>query len=202
MCSGPKYGILIFCVSLISYLSAIMIDRSSEKGKKAALICTVLVCMGVLFFFKYFNFFSSTINAFINWIGIKQDPIIVNIVLPVGISFYTFQAMSYVIDVYKGVTKAEYHFGKYAAFVSFFPQLVAGPIERSNNLLPQIKNNHTFDYEKAMKGVKLMLWGYYKKIGDSRCFIRICSESIRESTWICRICSDNSIFVFYSTNLL
>ena len=166
MCSGPEYGLLIFGVTLVSYLAAIMIEGSSEKSrKKAALICAVLVCMGLLFFFKYFNFFSSTVNSLLGGaVGIRQDPIVLNIVLPVGISFYTFQTMSYVIDVYKGVTKAEYHFGKYAAFVSFFPQLVAGPIERSNNLLPQIGQKHTFDYDKAMQGVKLMLWGYYKKL--------------------------------------
>lgn len=165
MCSGPQYGLLIFCVTLVSYLSAIVIEKySDKKKKKVALIGTVIVCMGVLFFFKYFNFFSGTANALMNRMGIKQDPITFNIVLPVGISFYTFQTMSYVIDVYKGTTKAEYHFGKYAAFVSFFPQLVAGPIERSNNLLPQIRQNHIFNHDKAMQGVKLMLWGYYKKL--------------------------------------
>ena len=99
-----------------------------------------------------------------SWMGIQNDPIILNIVLPVGISFYTFQTMSYVIDVYKGVIKAEHNFGRYAAFVSFFPQLVAGPIERSTSLLPQIRSRHEFVYEKAMIGVKLMLWGYYKKL--------------------------------------
>ena len=99
-----------------------------------------------------------------NLIGIHQDAVALNIILPVGISFYTFQTMSYVIDVYKGTTRAEHHFGKYAAFVSFFPQLVAGPIERSDNLLPQINKVHKFNYEQGMHGVKLMLWGYYKKL--------------------------------------
>lgn len=165
MCSSPKYGLLIFSVTLVSYLTAIMIERCSEKGKrKVVLVCAVLVCMGILFFFKYFNFFSSTVSGLMDFVGIRQEPILLNIILPVGISFYTFQTMSYVIDVYKGVTKAEHHFGKYAAFVSFFPQLVAGPIERSNNLLPQVRQRHAFDYEKAMQGVKLMLWGYYKKL--------------------------------------
>lgn len=165
MCSGPKYGLLIFAVTFVSYSSALIIENSQDKKrKKLSLICAVCVCMGMLFFFKYFNFFSGTANDLMRLLGIQKDPVILNIVLPVGISFYTFQTMSYVIDVYKGVTKAERHFGKYAAFVSFFPQLVAGPIERSNNLLPQIRSRHTFDYEKAMQGMKLMLWGYYKKL--------------------------------------
>lgn len=165
MCSGPKYGLLIFSVTLVSYLSGLVIEKCSKKAQKlSALVVTVLVCMGILFFFKYFNFFSGIANSIMQLLGIRQDPFVLNVVLPVGISFYTFQTMSYVIDVYRGVTKAEHHFGKYAAFVSFFPQLVAGPIERSNNLLPQINNDHVFDYEKAMHGVKLMLWGYYKKL--------------------------------------
>ena len=165
MCSGPKYGLLIFSITLITYLSAIIIDQSEDKKKKKAVLsAAILICMGVLFFFKYLNFFSTSVSSLITLLGIDQDPVILDIVLPVGISFYTFQTMSYVIDVYKGETKAEHHFGKYAAFVSFFPQLVAGPIERSSNLLPQIGCNHKFDYDKAMKGVKLMLWGYYKKL--------------------------------------
>ncbi len=165
MCSGPKYGFLILSVTLVTYLAAIEIERRRDKEKKkAVLMLAVIACMGVLFFFKYFNFFSISINSLAKLLGITHDPITVNVILPVGISFYTFQTMSYVIDVYKGQTKAEHHFGKYAAFVSFFPQLVAGPIERSNNLLPQIRNERSFSYENAMFGAKLMLWGYYKKL--------------------------------------
>lgn len=164
MCSGLRYGLLIFGISGVSYLAARLIENISEKKKKVVLIISILFCMGVLFFFKYFNFFSRTVNDIINTIGIHKDAITLNIILPVGISFYTFQIMSYVVDVYKGTTKAEHHFGKYLAFVSFFPQLVAGPIERSDNLLPQIKSAHKFDYDQAMYGVKLMLWGYYKKL--------------------------------------
>lgn len=96
--------------------------------------------------------------------ALQLNPVILNLVLPVGISFYTFQTLSYVIDVYKGDITAEHHFGKYAAFISFFPQLVAGPIERASNLLPQIKAEHKFDYNQASYGLKLMAWGYFKKI--------------------------------------
>lgn len=165
MCSDLKYTFMIFGVTAVSYISAILIERMEDrKTKKIMLTVTLAVCMGILFFFKYFNFFSSTWNRFLCLIGIRHDAIVLTLLLPVGISFYTFQTMSYVIDVYAGVTKAEHHFGKYAGFVSFFPQLVAGPIERSNNLLSQMNRVHEFVYEQAMCGVKLMLWGYYKKL--------------------------------------
>ena len=165
MCSGPQYGLLILGITVVSYLSSLIIESTENKRKrKLALVSTVAVSTLILIFFKYLNFISTFASSFFNIIGIKQDPVILDIVLPVGISFYTFQTMSYVIDVYRGTTKAEHHFGKYAAFVSFFPQLVAGPIERSNNLLPQIGKNHIFDYDKAIKGLKLMIWGYYKKL--------------------------------------
>ncbi len=165
MCSGPKYGLIIFGVTTVSYLSGRLLEKQENKRKrKAILSLTVIVCMGVLFFFKYFNFATKNIIDLINLFGVKQDYVTFNIILPVGISFYTFQTMSYVIDVYKGDTKVEHHFGKYMAFVSFFPQLVAGPIERSNNLIPQINAVHRFNYDQAISGVKLMLWGYFKKL--------------------------------------
>lgn len=188
MCSGPVYGLLIFGITSVSYISAMIIEKYNEcygknNSKKSdvpetvsgslplvrnkqrrVLIATIVICLGVLFFFKYFDFFSSSFTYVMNWVGVHQDPITLHIVLPVGISFYTFQAMSYVIDVYRGSVRAERHFGKFAAFVSFFPQLVAGPIERAKNLLAQINKEHIFDHDQAMQGVKLMLWGYYKKL--------------------------------------
>ncbi len=96
--------------------------------------------------------------------SVPLDPLTVNLVLPVGISFYTFQTIGYIVDVYRGEIPAEHHFGKYAAFISFFPQLVAGPIERTKNLLPQIKAEHHFDYDSTTYGLKLMAWGYFKKL--------------------------------------
>lgn len=125
---------------------------------------TAVACLGVLFFFKYFNFVSESVTAVFRLFAIQMNPVLLNLLLPVGISFYTFQTLSYVIDVYKGDVKAEHHFGYYATFISFFPQLVAGPIERTNNLLPQIKAEHKFDYDQATYGLKLMAWGYFKKI--------------------------------------
>ena len=120
--------------------------------------------MGILFVFKYFNFFSESFVDFAKIFSIQLHPVTLKLLLPVGISFYTFQTLSYVIDVYKGNVKAEKHFGIYATFISFFPQLVAGPIERTNNLLPQIKAKHEFNYEQATYGLKLMAWGFFKKL--------------------------------------
>lgn len=165
MCSGPKYGLLIFGISVVSYFSARLLEKYEDiRIRKLILLIVIFICVGLLFFYKYFNFFSSSLSNILNVIGVHCDAVTLNIVLPVGISFYTFQVISYVVDVYKGTTNAEHHFGKYLAFVSFFPQLVAGPIERSDNLLSQINKVHKFDYDQAMYGVKLMLWGYYKKL--------------------------------------
>lgn len=125
---------------------------------------SAFLCLLVLFFFKYFNFVSESFTAFLEIFTIQLNPITLKLFLPVGISFYTFQTLSYVIDVYRGKIPAEKHFGYYAAFVSFFPQLVAGPIERAADLMPQIKEEHTFDYDNAAYGLKLMAWGLFKKM--------------------------------------
>ena len=131
---------------------------------KITLILTLTACLGILFVFKYFNFFSESFVNFAKIFSIQLHPVTLKLLLPVGISFYTFQTLSYVIDVYKGNVKAEKHFGIYATFISFFPQLVAGPIERTNNLLPQIKAKHEFNYDQATYGLKLMAWGFFKKL--------------------------------------
>ena len=125
---------------------------------------TLVSCLGVLFFFKYFNFVNQSVSEVLRLFAIQTHPITLKLLLPVGISFYTFQTLSYVIDVYRGEVPAEKHFGYYAAFISFFPQLVAGPIERTRNLLPQIKAQHEFDYTQASYGLKLMAWGFFKKL--------------------------------------
>ena len=162
---NPKYVVLILFTTAISYTAAILIEKQAKKAnKKIILAVAAVLCLGVLFFFKYFNFASSSVSVILSIFKIKWNPVVINILLPVGISFYTFQTLSYVIDVYRGETEAERHFGKYATFVSFFPQLVAGPIERTNNLLPQIKEEHHFDYDSASYGLKQMAWGYFKKI--------------------------------------
>ena len=165
MCWNVKYIGLIVGTTFVSYLAARMIEGTeNRKIKKLVLTGTFIVCIGVLLFFKYFNFLSQSITTVLNkGFNLGADAILVNVLLPVGISFYTFQTLSYVVDVYRG-REAEHHFGKYAAFIAFFPQLVAGPIERTDNLLPQIKADHKFDYDRASYGLKLMAWGYFKKI--------------------------------------
>lgn len=162
---NPKYVFLILFTTIVSYGAAIVIEQAkSNNSKKKILSLAAILCLGVLFFFKYYNFTAISVASALSAFSIKFDPVVVKLLLPVGISFYTFQTLSYVIDVYRGEVKAERHFGYYASFVAFFPQLVAGPIERTNNLLPQIKKNKQFDYEKASYGLKLMAWGFFKKI--------------------------------------
>ena len=162
---NPKYVVLILFTSFVSYKAALIIEKQQEQRKKRlTLAAAAVLCLSVLFFFKYFNFFSESMTHVLRLFTIQLNPITLNLVLPVGISFYTFQTLSYVIDVYRGDITAEQHFGRYATFVSFFPQLVAGPIERTTNLLPQIKAEHKFSYDLATYGLKLMAWGYFKKI--------------------------------------
>ncbi len=162
---NPKYVLLILTTTLISYLAAIFVEKSDNiMFKKIILAVTLTVCLGILFVFKYFNFFSQSFADLMSRFMISVNPVTLKLLLPVGISFYTFQTLSYVIDVYRGNEKAEKNFGIYATFISFFPQLVAGPIERTRNLLPQIKSEKKFDYEMAAYGLKLMAWGFFKKL--------------------------------------
>ena len=135
-----------------------------DAVRQTILWLTLIACLGVLFVFKYFNFFSESLSFMAGKIGIQLHPITLRLLLPVGISFYTFQTLSYVIDIYRGQVEPERHFGIYATFISFFPQLVAGPIERTSNLLPQIKAEHVFNYNQATYGLKLMTWGFFKKL--------------------------------------
>lgn len=161
-----KYIVLILFTTIISYYAAIFLERyyDSKPVKKFILTFTLVSCLGVLFVFKYFNFFAESVVDFLNMFALHLHPTTLKLLLPVGISFYTFQTLAYVIDVYRSDVKAERHFGVYAAFISFFPQLVAGPIERTNNLLPQIKAAHEFNYSQATYGMKLMTWGFFKKL--------------------------------------
>ncbi len=162
---NAKYVVLILFTTVASYSAARLMEKKDDKKyKQGILAVTTIVCLGVLFFFKYFNFLSDSLTDLLGMFSIQLHPVTLKILLPVGISFYTFQTLSYVIDVYRGSVKAERHFGKYAAFISFFPQLVAGPIERTSNLLPQIKEERKFDYHQATYGMKLMTWGFFKKL--------------------------------------
>ena len=126
---NAKYVFLILFTTVITYACGIMLDKYSDnKVRKGILAVTVLTCLGTLGVFKYLNFFFDTIHSVLSYFAIPVQPITLKLLLPVGISFYTFQTLSYVIDVYREDIKAEHHFGYYATFISFFPQLVAGPI--------------------------------------------------------------------------
>lgn len=162
---NAKYIILILFTTLVAYITAITLESiENSKTKKLTTFMASFLCLSTLVYFKYFNFLSQSLTSFLECFLIQLHPITVDVLLPVGISFYTFQTLSYVIDVYKGRVKAEKHLGYFALFVSFFPQLVAGPIERTYNLLPQIKLERRFDYCQATYGTKLMAWGFFKKL--------------------------------------
>lgn len=157
---------LILLSTIVDYFIGLRIsNQASLKNKRILLWCSVLFNLGVLGFFKYYNFFiDSWINLF-NSVGYDIKSVwTLNIILPVGISFYTFQTMSYTIDIYKGKLKPTKDFISFASFVSFFPQLVAGPIERASNLLPQILKKRVFKYEQGVQGLRLILWGMFKKV--------------------------------------
>lgn len=161
----PSLIVLILATTVISWFAAWGIERSRSLALRRLLLAlTLIVCVGTLFFYKYFDFLMGNIAGLIRFFGGTVSPIVLSLVLPVGISFYTFQTLSYVIDVYRGNIPHEKNFFYYALFVSFFPQLVAGPIERPENLLPQLKEAHTFTRENAVQGAKHMLVGYFKKI--------------------------------------
>ena len=162
---NAKYVVLILFTTIISYLAALLLSKYKSKAVRQTILwLTLIACLGVLFIFKYFNFFSESLSFMAVKIGIQLHPVTLRLLLPVGISFYTFQTLSYVIDVYRGQVQPERHFGIYATFISFFPQLVAGPIERTSNLLHQIKAEHVFSYNQATYGLKLMAWGFFKKL--------------------------------------
>ena len=165
MSAETRYIFLILLTTIVSYSTALVIERADGRSKKnAALLAALFVTLGVLFFFKYFNFFAGSVAALLKRFSMELSDVTLELVLPVGISFYTFQSLGYVIDVYRGKTKACLHFGKYAAFVAFFPLMLAGPIERADHLIPQIDKEHSFNYERAVYGAKLIAWGYFKKL--------------------------------------
>lgn len=157
---------LIVFTTAISYVSSIVIEkhRGNKTLSRLCLVVTLVASLGVLFFFKYFNFLSTSVTALLNGAGLDVPSLTLNLILPVGISFYTFQTLSYVIDVYRGSIKAERHFGYYALYVSYFPQLVAGPIERPDNLLPQLHANNKPSWENTIGGLRKMLIGFFKKV--------------------------------------
>lgn len=156
---------LLFITTLVDYFVGLGLGRTSKNAeRKALIIISITANLSLLGFFKYYNFFIDSFIVGLSWLGIKADFYTLSIILPAGISFYTFQTMSYTIDVYRRKLEPTKDFIAFAAFVSFFPQLVAGPIERAEHLLPQFLNKRRFDRAKATDGLKQMLWGFFKKI--------------------------------------
>ena len=157
-----RFLILIAITTFLSFLSGIGIEKASTQcGKKAVMIANIVVNLGILGVYKYYDFFAT---QFAQLFGIESDFLLLHLILPVGISFYTFQALSYSIDVYRKQIEPTHDIVAFTAFLSFFPQLVAGPIERATNLLPQFQKKRTFDYATAVDGMRQILWGLFKKI--------------------------------------
>lgn len=181
MCWNASYALLILTSTVITYLSGILIGRCDAISdatraincKKAVVFCSLTSNLAILFFFKYFNFFIENVNFILTQLNLPMVTSSFSLLLPVGISFYTFQALSYTLDVYRGALPPEQNFGKYALFVSFFPQLVAGPIERSTNLMSQMHTRHVLRYDDVKNGLLLMLWGFFQKlvIADRAAFL-------------------------------
>ena len=164
-CWDWRFMFLLLFSTLLDYVTGLkMQDSETQNQKKIWFWLSIIINLGFLGVFKYYNFFAESFAESVSRFGWQVSPVMLKIILPVGISFYTFHGLSYVIDIYKSRIKAERNFVDYAVFVSFFPLLVAGPIERATHLLPQIKKPRTFDYAKAADGMRQILWGLFKKI--------------------------------------
>ena len=160
-----RFLLLIILSSFIDYLIGIfLIKENRQKRRRLLLMVSIFVNLGLLGIFKYYNFFIDSFADSFTFFGFTINASRLSIILPVGISFYTFQTLSYTIDVYKKKLAATKDVISFFAFVSFFPQLVAGPIERATNLLPQFFNKRKFDYNKSVDGLRQILWGFFKKI--------------------------------------
>lgn len=162
---NAEYMFLILFTTLISYWSAIRIGKAENRSaRRIYMFFSVMGSLAVLILFKYYNFFTFNFNQLSAWLNSGLEIPYLDFLLPVGISFYTFQTLSYTLDVYKGEKEVERHFGIYALYVSFFPQLVAGPIERSTHFMPQLKKHHPFKLENFQKGMKLIIAGFFMKL--------------------------------------
>lgn len=161
-----RFLILIAITTLFSYLSGIGLERYSDDRRKQKWISAgnIILNLCILGFFKYFNFFGDSFASLLQIFGLKVSWTTLHVILPVGISFYTFQALSYTIDVYRKKLEPTHDIVAFFAFISFFPQLVAGPIERATNLLPQFLNRREFEYEQGADGMRQILWGFFKKL--------------------------------------
>ncbi len=160
----PQYIFILLVTIVIDYVAAIWIAKTDGKKRKRYLVISVVSTCAVLFVFKYFNFFNDNMLLLSHKMGFYYPEHVVSFILPIGLSFHTFQSLSYVIEVYRGNQKPEKHFGIYSLYVMFYPQLVTGPIERPQNLLVQLRQEKTFSYQNLSHGLRLILWGLFVKM--------------------------------------
>ena len=162
---NPRYAILIAMVTGVTYVCALLLEKEKSSSKRKYITAFgIIAIVSVLFTYKYLGFAAHAVSGIMNLLGLKMSIPEFHILLPVGISFFSFQAIGYLIDVYRGTIPAERNLVVYAVFISFFPQLVAGPIERASNLLPQFQKPHSFSPGLALSGMQMMLWGYFMKL--------------------------------------
>src|SRR4030042_1113881 len=161
----PVYIVLITILTLVSYYAGLQMGKTEIKSKrKKFLILAALANIGFLFLYKYYDFFNHSFKAIFYHYHLSYEIPALHFILPIGISFYTFKSLSYTIDVYRGDQLPEKRLGYFALYVAFFPQLLAGPIERATRFLPQLYGRIDFDYPRVTKGLKLMLWGFFQKM--------------------------------------
>lgn len=161
----PVYALILLFVTVVTYVGGLVFENRTQNGKRKILItCFVLLGAAPLLIFKYYNFINESLSTALQWMGLRFEFPGLNYMVPIGISFFTFQALGYMWDVYYGKIKAERNWSDYLLFVSFFPQIAAGPISKSDSLLPQIKQFKAFDYAQGVSGLKLLLWGMFLKV--------------------------------------
>ena len=165
MCWNPAYAVLLFAITALTYLCGLLLSGAKEQRRQKCLVALGFVCcVGLLIYFKYWPFLTESINSLLAVAGLPARLPAFDVLLPVGISFYTFQALGYLVDVYRGKMAAERNFFRYALFVGFFPQLMSGPITRAPEMLPQFEKPRPFDFDQVRKGLLFMLWGLFLKL--------------------------------------
>ncbi len=160
----PIYILILGFTIVIDYFAGLYIENAEGRQRKTFLIISLIANIGVLAVFKYYNFLNHNFSFLMHGFGLTNPIPYLSLLLPIGLSFHTFQAMSYTIEIYRGIQKAERHFGIYALYIMFYPQLVAGPIERPQNLIHQFREKYDFDYNRVTSGLRLMVWGLFKKV--------------------------------------
>ncbi|MDD5025960.1 MAG: MBOAT family protein [Candidatus Peribacteraceae bacterium] len=161
----PIYALLLLCSTIVNFLAALAMGRETDRKLRLEYLwLAIAMNVALLLFFKYFNFINDELRSLFGFAGFPYDIPSLKILLPLGISFYTFQFLGYLIDVYRGSVAPERHFGVFAVFSSFFPQLIAGPIARAGNLLPQFRTVHLLEYRRIVDSLLLILWGFFKKV--------------------------------------